>query len=158
SQIAKLYIAPVEKKVTQTVGRLAWLKSLLKGFPAGRYRFKALDHYLGLMSQHADVLQPRFLGTTHNDFHARNIMLDDDCTRIKLIDLDKIDRAGDYLLDIATVLQDLCVYRRVTEPEREFGLPFDQVLLGASVPTGGRDAPPRMPYPALGRPASRYLQ
>ncbi|HEY7984768.1 MAG TPA: hypothetical protein VID73_11405 [Ktedonobacterales bacterium] len=159
SQIAKLYTAPVEKKVTQAVGRLPWLKSLLKGFPAGRYRFKPLDHYLSLMSQHADVLQPRFLGITHNDFHARNIMLDDDCTRVKLIDLDKIERAGDYLLDIATMLQDLCVYRRVTEPEREFGLPFDQVLLGTNVPTGGRDDTPlRMPYPALGRQASRYLQ
>jgi hypothetical protein len=158
SQVAKLYLAPMEKKVTQTVGRLAWLKSLLKGFPAGRYRFKALDHYLELVSQHAEALQPRFLGITHNDFHARNIMLDDDCTRIKLIDLDKIDRAGDYLLDIATMLQDLCVYRRVTEPDREFGLRFEQVLLGTNVPTGERDTPARMPYPALGRPASRYLQ
>jgi hypothetical protein len=158
SQIAKLYIAPVEKKVTQTVRRLPWLKSLLKGFPAGRYRFRALDHYLGLLSEHADRLQPRQLGITHNDFHARNIMLDRDCTHVKLIDLDKIDRAGDYLLDIATMLQDVCVYRRVTEPEREFGLPFEQVLLGTNVPTSGEDAPLRMPYPALGRPASRLLQ
>jgi hypothetical protein len=158
SQIAKLYTAPVEKKVTQTVARLPWLKSLLKGYPAGRYRFKPLDHYLGLVGQHADALQPRFLGTTHNDFHARNIMLDRECAHVKLIDLDKIDRAGDYLLDIATVLQDLCVYRRVTEPEREFGLPFDQVLLGSSVPASGHDEALRMPYPALGRPASRLLQ
>jgi hypothetical protein len=46
----------------------------------------------------------------------------------------------------------------VTEPEREFGLPFEQVLLGTNAPTSGNEAPQRMPYPALGRPASRVLQ
>ncbi|HEX9413508.1 MAG TPA: phosphotransferase [Ktedonobacterales bacterium] len=158
SQLAQLYLAPMERKLTRAAGRMSWLKSLLKGYPAGRYRYRSLDYYLALVSQHADILQPRFLGITHGDFHARNIMLDDDCARIKLIDLDKLNRTGDYLADIGTVLQDLCAYRRVSEPEREFALPLEKVTLGTNLVASGSAAAAAMPYPPLGTPASVYLQ
>src|SRR5258708_26081646 len=104
------------------------------------------------------MLEARLLGITHGDCYARNIMLGDDCARIKLIDLDKLNRTGDYLADIGTVLQDLCAYRRVSEPEREFALPLEKVTLGTNLVASGSAAAAAMPYPPLGTPASVYLQ
>ena len=158
TQVSRLYLSQIESKLARAVERVPWLKNSLQSYRVGEQRYKALDYYLGVVTKHAHALQPRSLGLAHGDFHARNIMLDRDCTRLKLIDLDKLVRAGDYLGDLGTLLQDLAAYRRIIEPEREYGLPRDRVLFESNPSAKAGTVESAVRYPALGRPATVFLQ
>ncbi|HEY7833430.1 MAG TPA: phosphotransferase, partial [Ktedonobacterales bacterium] len=158
TQLARLYLSPIEAKLTRAVERVPWLKNPLDGFHANEQRYKGLDYYLGIVTKHASRLAPRALGLAHGDYHSRNIMLDRDCTGLKLIDLDKLTSAGDYLADLATLLQDVSVYRRVSEPDRDFGLPREQIVFAASASAEAGTVENAVRYPALGRSASLFLQ
>jgi hypothetical protein len=158
TQLSRLYLSQIEGKLTRAVERVPWLKNPLESYRVGEQRYKGLDYYLGIVIKHAHTLQPRWLGLTHGDFHARNIMLDRDCTLLKLIDLDKLSRTGDYVADMATLLQDVCVYRRVTEPERDFGLARTEIEFAANPAAEAGTVESAVRYPALGRSATVYLQ
>ncbi|HKV83221.1 MAG TPA: phosphotransferase [Ktedonobacterales bacterium] len=157
TQIARLYLAQIEGKLAKAIARVPWLKNPLDGYYAAEQRFKGLDYYLGVVTKHASMLQPRYLGLTHGDLHARNVMLDRSCAQLKLIDLDKLSWTGDYLADLGNLLTDVCVYRRVAEPQRDFGLPRDEVVfVSKSADTATAENTVR--YPALGRPATLAFQ
>jgi hypothetical protein len=158
TQLSLLYLSKIEEKLTRAVGQVPWLKNPIQGFRVGEQRFKGLDYYLGLITKHANVLQPRALGLVHGDFHSRNIMLDRDCTRLKLIDLDKISRSGDYLADLGTLIQDVCVYRRVSEPERDFGLAREEIVFAANPAAEAGTVENAVRFPALGRSATVCFQ
>ena len=158
TQLARLYLSQIEAKLTRAVARVPWLKNPLDGYYANDQRYKGLDYYLGIVTKHAHKLAPRGLGLAHGDYHSRNIMLDRDCQRLKLIDLDKLSYAGDYLGDLATLLQDVSVYRRVSEPERDFGLPRDQIIFAANPNAEAGTVENAVRYLALGRSASLLLQ
>ena len=157
TQISRLYLSQIEGKLAKAIARVPWLKNPLDGYYAAEQRFKGLDYYLGVVTKHAGMLQPRYLGLTHGDLHARNIMLDRACAQVKLIDLDKLSWSGDYLSDLGNLLTDVCVYRRVAEPLREFGLSRDEIVfVSKSADTATAENTVR--YPALGRPATLALQ
>jgi hypothetical protein len=158
TQLARLFLSQIEGKLTRAVGRVPWLKSPLQSFRVGEQRYKGLDYYLAAITRNAHALQPRSLGLMHGDFHARNVMLDRDCTLVRLIDLDKLSWSGDYLADLGTLVQDLCVYRRVSEPERDFGLPHREIVFETSPTAGAGTVENAIRYPALGRPATIRLQ
>lgn len=158
TQLSRLYLSQIEGKLTRAVERVPWLKNPLESFRVSEQRYKGLDYYLGIVTKHAHTLQPRWLGLTHGDFHARNIMLDRDCAMLKLIDLDKLSRAGDYLADLGTLLQDVCVYRRVTEPERDFGLARASIEFATNPAAEAGTVESAVRYPALGRSATVRLQ
>ncbi|HEX8036299.1 MAG TPA: phosphotransferase, partial [Ktedonobacterales bacterium] len=147
--LSHLYRSRIESKLARGVDHIPWLKKQLDGFSGPYQRFRSLDHYLNIIAAHAPMMEPAYLGLVHGDFHARNIMLDDSCGQAKLIDLDKLSWSGDYLADLGDLIADTCVYRRVSEPEREeYGLPSDDITLSAN----------GVHYPILSRPATDELQ
>ncbi|MGZ6388898.1 MAG: phosphotransferase, partial [Ktedonobacterales bacterium] len=147
--LSDLYRSRIESKLARGVNHIPWLKKQLDGFSGPYQRFRSLDHYLNIITAHAPMMEPAYLGLVHGDFHARNIMLDDSCGQPKLIDLDKLSWSGDYLADLGDLIADTCIYRRVSEPEREeYGLPSDDITLSAN----------GVHYPILSRPATDELQ
>ncbi|HEV2457390.1 MAG TPA: phosphotransferase [Ktedonobacterales bacterium] len=156
THVARLYLSPIEAKLVRAVRRVPWLKNPLQGYSVGEQRFRGIDHYLAIISQRAQALQPRALGLTHGDLHARNIMVDSACTQVKLIDLDKLSKEGDYLADLGNLLTDVCVYRRVAQPDADYGLRRGDIHF---ITKGGEGtAENAVSYPALGRPATLALQ
>ncbi|MGH2517391.1 MAG: aminoglycoside phosphotransferase family protein, partial [Ktedonobacterales bacterium] len=157
TQIARLYLSPIEGKLARAVQRVPWLKNPLQGYIVSEQRYKGLDHYLAILARHGPALQPRMLGLTHGDLHAGNVMLDRYCTQIKLIDLDKLSWTGDYLADLGNLLTDVCIYRRVAEPHREFGLAREDITFPTRSQEPGT-AENVVQYPALARPATLAFQ
>ena len=156
TQLARLYLSHIEKSLMRGMARVPWLKNLLAGFHVANQRYKGLDYYLAIINRHATMLQPHALGLAHGDFHARNIMVSARGDEVKLIDLDKLDWSGDYLADLGNLLTDICVYRRVSEPDSDYGLPRADLSLSKSAEPGLAENALR--YPPLGRPATVAFQ
>ncbi len=151
SQVARLYLAVIDGKLTRAIQRAPWLKTPLEGLSVGEQRYRPFEQYLAVVSRHMGDLAPHALGLTHGDLHPRNIMLDQSCTRLKLIDLDKLSWLGDYIADLGNLLADVCVFRRLATPEREVGLGRAQIAFT-------HNAESTLGYPMLGRPATALLQ
>ncbi|HEY7339862.1 MAG TPA: phosphotransferase [Ktedonobacterales bacterium] len=156
TQLARLYLSRIEKSLMRGLVRVPWLKNLIQGFHVGNQRYKGLDYYLALINRHATLLQPHALGLAHGDFHARNIMVSAHGDEVKLIDLDKLDWSGDYLADLGNLLTDICIYRRVSEPESDYGLARTDLALSKSSEPGLAENTLR--YPPLGRSATIAFQ
>ncbi|HEX6541074.1 MAG TPA: phosphotransferase [Ktedonobacterales bacterium] len=156
TQVARLYLSRIEKSLMRGMIRVPWLKNLMQGFHVGSQRYKGLDYYLAVINRHATMLQPRALGLAHGDFHSRNIMVNMKGDEVKLIDLDKLDWSGDYLADLGNLLTDICVYRRVSEPDSDYGLARADLSLSKSAEPGLAENTLR--YPPLGRPATVAFQ
>ena len=115
-QIARLYLARIEEALMRATRseRVPWLKNLVRGgCRVNEQQYQPLDHYLNALLKQRQRFQPRMLGLTHGDFHARNIMLSKDCEEIKLIDLDKLSWSGDYIADLGTLVENVVIYRRL---------------------------------------------
>jgi hypothetical protein len=158
TQMSRLYLARIESALVRAISRIPWLKTALDGYTVAGQRFRGLDAYLAAIIRHAHVLPPAALGLVHGDFHARNIMLDRQGGALKLIDLDKLSWSGDYIADLGNLLVDVAIYRRVVEPDREFGLPPERVTFIASRQAEPGTAENAIEYPALGRPATLHFQ
>ncbi|MFI5272943.1 MAG: phosphotransferase family protein [Ktedonobacterales bacterium] len=155
-QAVRLYLAPIESKLNRAIASIPWLKNLVEGLTVGDLRYRGLEQYLLAVSRHMGELQPRALGLTHGDLHPRNVMLDRNCTRIKLIDLDKLSWMGDYVSDLGNLLADVCIFRRLATPEREFGLDHDLIEFSRNAENLQVDN--ILSYPMLGRSATALLQ
>ena len=158
TQLARLYLSRIEKSLMRGLSLVPWLKNLLDGFHVASQRFKGLDYYLAIINRHANatVLQPHALGLAHGDFHARNIMVSSSGDEVKLIDLDKLDWSGDYIADLGNLLTDICIYRRISEPESEYGLSRVGLIPDTSTEPGFAENVLR--YAPLGRPATVAFQ
>jgi hypothetical protein len=156
TQLSRLYLSRIEKSLMRGLVRVPWLKNLIQGFHVANQRYKGLDYYLAIVNRHATLLQPHALGLAHGDFHSRNIMVSAHGEEVKLIDLDKLDWSGDYLADLGNLMTDICIYRRVSEPESDYGLARTDLALSKSSEPGLAENTLR--YPPLGRPATVAFQ
>ncbi|HEU5440423.1 MAG TPA: phosphotransferase [Ktedonobacterales bacterium] len=156
TQVARLYLASIDGKLARAIQRAPWLKTPLEGCAVGEARYRPFEQYLASITRHMADLQPRALGLTHGDLHPRNIMMDTACTHLKLIDLDKLTWMGDYAADLGNLLADVCIFRRLATPEREFGLRADQITFARNAE--GTLLDNTFAYPAIGRPATVLWQ
>lgn len=117
SQMARLYYARLDRSLLDITSN-KWslpLKNLLSGFTLARentdlIRFKPIAFYQKMLYLYADRLRPVMLMLMHGDCHSRNIMLDRDLRSMKFIDLDRIDYNGDYVIDLAMLMEDVALF------------------------------------------------
>ncbi len=150
-QLARLYLSGIEhqaNKITQT-GRHAHFRVWVRGFWLGKRRFPSLDHYLQIIERHRTKISIPFLMLIHGDCHARNIMLDSDYDHVKLIDLDKLDYEGDYIWDVAELLEDVAVFRFLFDEEYRFYYDGHAVTFPVSDSPNPNPIEARIEYPAF---------
>jgi hypothetical protein len=165
-QISRLYLAQIEDALMRAVRpeRVPWLKNLVRGgCRVNEQQYQPLDHYLNALIKHHQRLQPRSLGLTHGDFHARNIMLDKDCEELKLIDLDKLSWSGDYMADLGTLVENVVVYRRLEyrrleDMNADYSLSPEDIVIDRKAVADGETGKGGVTYPTLGRPLTIRFQ
>lgn len=62
-----------------------------------------------------DELLPPYSTMSHGDCHSRNIMINLQKPDLKLIDIDKLSKSGDYIYDYGTLVSDLGVYNAILQ-------------------------------------------
>lgn len=137
-QVSRLYLSRMDRSLLDMVSnhRFPRLKDFFRGFTlqtadGAEEHFKSIGYYQHALHRHLHRLRPPCLVTTHGDCHSRNIMLDNYFQRVKFIDLDRIDVAGDYVLDIALLLEDVALFRRFFDEKYRFYLRPDEITLSA---------------------------
>lgn len=110
-QLARLYFAPIEKAILSLSRRHSGLEPEMRRLHYNGKRYPPFSHYHAILQREASRLRPSKLSFVHGDCHTRNIMLDQRLGRVKFIDLDHVNRMGDYIDDFALLLEDACVYR-----------------------------------------------
>jgi hypothetical protein len=96
----------------------AWLA---KGMQANGRRYEPFDAYFRVLARFDDRLQPPALGHAHGDCHSRNLMLNAGLEEARLVDIETLAPAEDYLVDYGLLLEDLAVYQSLpygAEPGR----------------------------------------
>lgn len=166
-QLSRLYLSQIEDKLTQALDEVPWLKNPLQGCDINGHRYQGLSHYLDSITRYQHRLSPRYLGLIHGDFHARNIMLDRACERVKFIDLDELSWSNDYLADLGTLVESVVVFRRLENPKHLHGLDRDRIHVddhppGSTPAAKGSKGKSKggvyVTYPSLGRPATVQFQ
>jgi hypothetical protein len=98
------------------------LKTWLRGFWLGERKYSSIEHYLRKLESYKARLKVPYLMLIHGDCHSRNIMLDASLEQIRLIDLDHLEYDGDYIQDIALLLEDVAVFRFLFDEDYRFHL------------------------------------
>ncbi len=135
-QVSRLYFSRLDRSLLDMVSehRFPRLKDFFQGFTLEtedgvELHFKSIGYYQQALQRHFHRLRPPCLVMTHGDCHSRNIMLDNCFERVKFIDLDRIDVAGDYILDIALLLEDVALFRRFFDEKYRFFLRPEDITL-----------------------------
>jgi hypothetical protein len=165
-QVSRLYLAQIEEALMRATRseRVPWLKNLVRGgCRVNEQQYQPLDHYLNALLKQRQRFQPRMLGLTHGDFHARNIMLSRDCEEIKLIDLDKLSWSGDYIADLGTLMEYVVIYRRLEHRRQEdmnadYSLSAEDVHVDRKTAVDGELDRGGVKYPTLARPLTLRFQ
>jgi hypothetical protein len=165
-QVSRLYLAQIEEALMRATRseRVPWLKNLVRGgCRVNEQQYQPLDHYLNALLKQRQRFQPRMLGLTHGDFHARNIMLSRDCEEIKLIDLDKLSWSGDYIADLGTLMEYVVIYRRLEHRRQEdmnadYSLSAEDVHIDRKTAVDGELDRGGVKYPTLARPLTLRFQ
>ncbi|MFN8446408.1 MAG: hypothetical protein U0175_36795 [Caldilineaceae bacterium] len=111
SQITRLYLAKVEHHLNGISRAVPRFKDWFQGFQLEERRYNSILHYLSKIENQRGKLKIPGLMLTHNDCHSRNIMLDLNNERFKLIDLDRLGYDGDYISDFAELIEDVAIFR-----------------------------------------------
>lgn len=165
-QLSRLYLAQIEEALMRATRseRVPWLKNLVRGgCRVNEQQYQPLDYYLNALLKQRQRFQPRMLGLTHGDFHARNIMLRGDCEEIKLIDLDKLSWSGDYIADIGTLVENVVIYRRLEHRRQEdtnadYSLSAEEIHIDRKAAVEGEPERGGVKYPTLARPLTLRFQ
>lgn len=147
SQLHRLYFGRMERALVEAAQKHTHLKSWYGGFRLGdTIHFPGMEHYHNKLDRFRENLRVKHLMLVHGDCHTRNIMIDDCYERIKLIDLDRISKNGDYIQDISMLLEDIAVFRFVFDPSYANFMDTDQVIFPAHDRQGIEN---RVEYPPL---------
>lgn len=157
AQLSKLYLSRIETSLTELThhNKFPLLKPWLTGFMLDNRRFRSVEHYLNKVSGHSGILRVPYLMLVHGDLHSRNIMLDETLQKAKFIDLDQVTYDGDYISDMALLLEDVCIYRFLVDHEYRFRLDLNDVRFPSdSDESSGVD----VEYPVLSSEIVRQFQ
>ncbi len=134
-QVSRLYLSRFDRALLEMCKpeKYPRLKEFFRGFWFGATHYGSIESYQARLYRHLDRLRPPLLMLMHGDCHGRNIMLDECYEQIKLIDLDKIDYAGDYVMDLALLIEDAALFRRLFDESYHYYLRPEQIEL----PTAG---------------------
>ena len=111
-QLSRLYLSSVERSLIQMCrpDKFPHLKSWFRGFKLGERKYPSIEHYLRKVERRKAKLRIPYLMLVHGDCHSRNIMLNESFTELRFIDLDHLDDDGDYISDLARLLEDISVF------------------------------------------------
>jgi hypothetical protein len=165
-QISRLYLSQIEEALMRATRseRVPWLKNLVRGgCRVNEQHYQPLDHYLNALLKQRQRFQPRMLGLTHGDFHARNIMLSKDGEEIKLIDLDKLSWSGDSIADLGTLVENVVIYRRLERGRQDdmnadYSLSAEDIHIDRKGQADGELDRGGVKYPTLARPLTLRFQ
>ncbi len=159
AQLSRLYISDLEKNLIRMCrpDKFPHLKPWLRGFWLGQKKYPSIEFYLGKLESHEARLKVPHLMLVHGDCHSRNIMLDGQLRRLKLIDLDNLDYDGDYIRDLALLIEDVSAFRFLFDEGYRFHLTTDQIcfLSGSSDP---RVIENKIQYPSFSSEGARLFQ
>jgi|GEM_PF-2146815 len=130
AQLSRLYIGRVEKALNAIChpNKFPHLKPWFGGFQLGTRKYRSIEHYLAKLDNYKKTkLKISTLTLTHGDCHSRNLMLDGELRHLKLIDLDKMDYDGDYMLDFAQLIEDIAVFRFLFDKQFRYALAAKQI-------------------------------
>lgn len=137
-QTSRLYHSRLDRSLLDMTAHNHFprLKDFFQGFTlinvsGGEEHFKSIGYYQQAIYRHLGRLRPPCLVMMHGDCHSRNIMIDNCYERVKFIDLDKIDLYGDYILDIALLIEDVALFRRFFDDKYRFFLRPEDIDLEA---------------------------
>ncbi len=132
-QVSRLYLSRLDRALLEMCQpeKYPRLKEFFRGFWLGDTRLESIETYQSLLYHHREILRPMSLMLMHGDCHGRNIMLDECYEHVKLIDLDKLDDTGDYIMDIALLIEDVALFRRLFDDSYHYHLRPEQVDLPA---------------------------
>ncbi len=158
-QLSRLYIGDLEKNLIRICrpDRFPHLKTWLQAFWLGERRYSSIEYYLGKLASHEEKLRVPYLMLVHGDCHTRNIMLDPQLHRIKLIDMDNLDYDGDYIRDLALLIEDVSVFRFLFDDGYRFSLDKGQIRYMAS-PVKPRVIENTIEYSPFSSQATRLFQ
>lgn len=92
-------------------------------FVANEEKIYPYSFYYKKIVKISEDLCPPFLTMCHGDCHSRNIMIHLAKPDLKFIDIDKLSRTGDYVLDFGTLIADLEAYNPLLQSRKpEFEL------------------------------------
>lgn len=132
-QVSRLYLSRLDRALIEMSRpeKFPRLKDFFRGFWLDNRRFASIETYQSHLYHHRDRLRPPCLMLMHGDCHSRNIMLDVCYEKIKLIDLDRLDPYGDYALDVALLIEDVALFRRLFDTNYRYYLRPEQVQMAA---------------------------
>ncbi len=132
-QVARLYFMRLDRALIAMCRpeKFPRLKDFFRGFWHGGRRYDSIERYQTLLYRYSEALRPPSLMLMHGDCHGRNVMLDDCYEQIKLIDLDKLDPAGDYILDMGLLIEDVALFRRIFDETYRAYLRPDEIDVSA---------------------------
>jgi hypothetical protein len=159
TQLSRLYISDIERCLIRMShpNKFPHLKSWFRGFRLGNRKYPSIEHFLRKIESFKAKLQVPYLSLTHGDCHSRNIMLDDEFSEFKLIDLDHLNNDGDYILDIARLIEDVAVFGFILEDGYRHHLSKSQI----EFPSDSNDPnviENRIQYPGFTSEAVRLFQ
>ncbi len=160
AQLSRLYIGRVEKALNAIChpNKFPHLKPWFSGFQLGTRKYRSIEHYLAKIDNYKKTkLKISALTLTHGDCHSRNLMLDGELHHLKLIDLDKMDYNGDYILDFAQLIEDIAVFRFLFDKQFRYALTAKQIDF-VSESHDPKVIENRIAYPAFSSLAAREFQ
>lgn len=131
-QVYRLYLGRMERALIEGAKMHPHFKSWYQGFwLTDKYRFPGIEYYNSKLDRFKEKLRVKHLMLVHGDCHTRNIMIDDCYEHIKLIDLDRVADDGDYIQDIAMLIEDIAIFRFVFDPDYTNFIDLDSVTFPA---------------------------